>query len=272
MEGRRTEIPCYDCGEFFPARVLNGHELDRCCGKCEEARESEQQAARTRHEDVNISLTQQRWIADPKGGIPAIYRGFTWDDFLFDKGGGSNRKRVGDLRRYAEEFPVVAKPEGVPSLVLASETNGVGKTMLATLLLRDIIRRCGNWKVGRCPFQFWTGSAIEDRLRKAEDFKTGETVADVYDDLGSLSLLVIDDFAKEFLDGDQDRAARKRYRKIIDRRYEAGLPVVLTSNLEFVPWQQGGMDLGRALGRPTVSRLVGMTRAQFFIIEGEDRR
>ena len=272
MSGERRNVTCNDCGELFPARVLIGAVADRFCGVCGEARELERQADRSRRADNQIKLARHEWLTAPQGGVPVIYRGLSWEDFQFDQGGESNRDRVAALRRYAREFPLEGKPEGVPSVLLASETNGVGKTLLATLMLMDIIGRYRNSRIGRCPFQFWTGSAIEDRLRKAEDFKTGETVADVYDDLGSLSLLVIDDLAKEFLDGDQDRAARKMYRKIIDRRYETNLPLVLTSNLDFAPWKQGRVDLRGVLGRPTASRLVGMVRRQTFVIAGDDRR
>ena len=74
-------------------------------------------------------------------GVPPRFQEMTWDDFRYDKGGENNRAKVEELREYAANFPVEAPPKDFPSLLIAREVNGVGKTMLASLIHKDIINR-----------------------------------------------------------------------------------------------------------------------------------
>ena len=86
-------------------------------------------------------------------------------------------------------------------------------------------------------------------------------------------LLVLDDVGKEQLTGAEATFSHEMYYNIINTRYNADLPLVITTNLNFSPWRNdGGPDLVDLMGPGAVSRLVEMTGGQVYIIDGEDRR
>ena len=163
-------------------------------------------------------------------------------------------------------------PRGAESIILTSETNGVGKTMLACLLLKDLIGRFEEIGRERSPYQFWSVGDVKMRLKVAERFGSEETVEDVYRDYGSMWLLILDDVGKEQLTGAEASYAYEMYFQIINHRYNNDLPVVLTSNLSFEAWRPGGPTMVDLMGRASVSRLREMTRQREYVIEGEDRR
>jgi DNA replication protein DnaC len=201
------------------------------------------------------------------------YRHAEWGDFRFDRGGEANRAKVNEFREYAESFPVEGKPTGVRSLMLASEVNGVGKTLLECLMLKDIIMRFEG--IGRevCPYQFWPVYRIKQRIKAAERYGGPETVEDVYKDLCSVVwLLVIDDVGKERLDGSDAGFTYDMYFSILNGRYNEDLPVIISSNLIYKPWVHNGLSLIDVIGLPAVSRLCEMTHSQVYIIEGESWR
>ena len=95
---------------------------------------------------------------------------------------------------------------------------------------------------------------------------------EVYRDFATVRLLLIDDVGKEKLDGADTAFIQEAYFTIINERYNANLPIILTSNLNFDPWVPGGLCLENIMGRAAVSRLMEMTLGTAYIIEGEDRR
>jgi hypothetical protein len=50
------------------------------------------------------------------------------------------------------------------------------------------------------------------------------------------------------------------------------LPVVITSNVEYRPFVEGGFTLYDVMGNAGASRLMEMTQGITYLIEGEDRR
>ena len=263
---------CGDCGEEFSGHHLFGLNLGRYCARCREARNTAHEEERRKIAASSLAYRQHEWLTDSLRGIPGRYRGLTWDDFRFDRGGEGNRRRVDALRQYAQEIPVDRFPHHMKSIVLASEHNGVGKTMLASLMLNDIIHRYTETGRERPPFQFWSVHDAKMRLRSAERFGGPETPEEVYRDFGTVWLLILDDVGKEQLTGAEASFAYEMYFAILNQRYNNQLPVILTSNLSFSPWRFGGPSLVDLMGRASVSRLVEMTGRQVYVIEGEDRR
>lgn len=215
---------------------------------------------------------RQEWINDPHRGIPRRYQVATWQDFQFDKGGENNRGKVQKLMEYTANFPVDQMPIDVASLLITGEVNGVGKTMLACLMYKDIVNRFQQTGRERCPFQFWTVSRLKQRLRAAERFGGPESVEEVYRDFGSMWLLILDDVGKEKLEGADAGFTFEMYYTIINERYNVQLPVIFTSNLHFQPCSGEGLSLADLMGRAGVSRLMEMTQGTAYVIEGEDRR
>lgn len=268
-----VSIPCAECGGSSSFPLYNGTVVGRYCLTCREAQAKAFEDDRLERQAASLAYQRQVWLSDPQRGIPYRYADLTWDDFKYDRGGEANRHPVAKIRRYAEGFPVDSVPKGAKSLLIASENNGCGKTMLATLLLRSIVDRYTDWARERCPYQFWTTTNIKLRLRSAERFGSQENPEDVYRDFTTMWLLVMDDVGKEQLAGAEAAYAYEMYFTIINARYNAGLPVVVTSNLNVTPWRHdGGPDLLDLMGRGSVSRLVEMTEGQVYVISGEDRR
>ena len=79
-----------------------------------------------------------------------------------------------------------------------------------------------------------------------------------------MKLLILDDVGKER----PSEHTREVYFYIIDERYKAGLPVVITSNLPL----EGQPSLCDLMGPSTVDRLIGMTRGRVIELKGKSYR
>ena len=135
----QVSVNCSDCGATFETCILMGKQIAFSCNSCREARMRADQWQRQQTFELRVKAWRETWLSHIRAAPPR-YRGFSWEDFAFDKGGGGNRGKVDAIREYAESFPVDRRPVGFPSMVLASSTNGVGKTMLASLVLETIYK------------------------------------------------------------------------------------------------------------------------------------
>lgn len=268
----RINVPCVDCGNAFETALFMGHQVGKYCRNCMDSRDRALEFQRHESHEKSLAFHRREWLHDPKRGIPMKYWELTWEDFRFDRGGEGNRPKAERFRAYSQTFPVHERPIGQPSLLLARDVNGVGKTMLACLMLKDIIGRFENLGFENCPYQFWAASDIKLRIKAAQRFGSRETEEDVYRDYGTMWLLVIDDVGKESLSGPDAALVTEMYFTILNRRYNNGLPVILTSNLDFAPWRDSGPTLVDLMGAAPVSRLMEMTGGYSWLIEGEDRR
>ena len=196
---------------------------------------------------------------------------FRSKDFTnFDLSG--NEDPVSQLREYAETFPVDRRPKGAQSTLIVRDINGVGKTHLTCAILHTIIDRSTEIDREVCPYQFWPIYRIKQRLLDAQRFNGSETVAQVYADFASMWLLVIDDVGKDLPSGYEAAAAYEMYFTIINERYNAQLPVIISSNLAFAPWAPEGLCLQDLMGKACASRLMEMTGGVEYVIAGDDRR
>ncbi len=270
MQGQGI-LPCADCGQPFETPLYQGKVMSRYCPGCREKRSRAFEVEDTLRRQQSLTWQRKEWLESPVG-IPRKYRGLTWDDFCFDNGGEGNRSKVQALQQWAKEFPLHGMPSEVPSLLLARDVNGVGKTMLASLILQDIINRYDEVGREKCPFQFWTVDDLKLRLDSARRFGGDEGLETTYRDFATMRLLILDDVGKESLSGYAASDSYQMYFTLINKRYNNGLPIVLTSNLTYEPWVEGGVSLIDLIGRAGVSRLMEMTGGIYYEIEGEDRR
>ena len=263
--------PCDECGTTIVALNWAGLALTRYCQECRDRLNRELEADQARRWRESLAFHRREYLENTTRGVPRKFRDLTWEDFRFDQGGEENRERVRRLRSYAEGFPTDRPPHGYPSVVLASPSNGVGKTMLASLILGTIVHNFEQIARTVCPYQFWSVNRVKMRLRSAERYGSEETVEQVYRELSTVWLLILDDVGKEHADGRDASYAYEMYFNLIDQRYNCELPVIVTSNLGFEPWYEGEPSLVDLMGRAAVSRLAEMA-GQIFVIEGEDRR
>ena len=274
---QQTAVPkmirsCTDCGQEFTDLTLAGAQFGRYCPDCREQRTRQLELDRQQHHQASLAHHRQEWLSDPVRGIPPRFQGMTWHDFKYDHGGEKNRRKVEELQDYAASFPVEQMPKGVKSLLVTREVNGVGKTMLACLILQDIINRFDQTAREHSPFQFWSVGRVKQRLRAAERFGSNETVKQVIQNFATMWLLVLDDVGKEKLAGADTAFSCDMYYTIINERYNNRLPIILTSNLSFEPVDRDGLCLTDLVSRAGVSRLMEMTDGTAYVIEGEERR
>ncbi|HLA39635.1 MAG TPA: ATP-binding protein [Candidatus Glassbacteria bacterium] len=270
----RVLSPCEDCGnehDCYAQALMESFgtvRQPRLCPECREKARRLREVQQQSHHAASLAFTRQQWLCDQVRGIPERYRGKNFDGF--DATG--NEQRVSALRAYAESFPVDRPPKGIPSLLLAQAVVGVGKTHLACAILQTVAGRFDQLGREVCPYQFWPASRVKQRVFDAQRFGSKETLEAVYRDFASMWLLVLDDVGKEKLTGADAASTYEIYYTIINERYNANLPMIITSNLGFEPWQPEGLSLADLIGNAGVSRLMEMTGGQQYLIAGHDRR
>ena len=160
-------------------------------------------------------------------------------------------------------------PRGYPSLIFYSDIPGVGKGHLMAAIVNYILDNWqGNPERGRLPIRFESGPSLVRRIRATYNLRREDELHEredeVYQSLAGVPLLLLDDVGKE----SPSNFTRETYWYIIDERVKSGLPVVISSRLEF----EGERSLVTLMGVDTVSRLYGMTRGEFIRMKGLDYR
>jgi DNA replication protein DnaC len=238
------------------------------CPECrnKKAAEFDLQQAETR--EKSRAYRRQEWLDRQ---IPPRFREKTLA--TFDPSDGDNLVKVMAFSEYASTFPVDRPPHGFRSLLITRDIKGVGKTHLACGILRRIIERHPAPVSEGSPFQFWSAMSIKVRVQAAQRFSASETAEQVYNHFSRVRLLVIDDVGQDMVGSEYDSAfLREMYFGIINGRYNNDLPVVLTANLGFSPWEGSNISLTDLMGSGAVSRLMEMTGGTQYVIEGKDRR
>lgn len=267
-------VSCAGCGARFDAYAqvmaqnFLGTNNDYLCRDCRDRKIKSLEQDKAKFEQARIDYQHKLWTEDRTHGIPEKFRGDSFENF--DATG--NEERVSLLRAYADEFPTDGRPNGTRSLLIARDVNGVGKTHLACAILRRIIERATNIDRERCPYQFWPVDRIKSRLLDAQRFNSPETVTQVNEDFATMWLLILDDVGKDAPKGYEAAALYEMYFRLINERYLADLPIIVTSNLAFAPWSQEGLRLEDVIGKAGASRLMGMCDRTEYVIAGHDRR
>ena len=282
MTDQPIEVNCRDCGDPFPEKDIKilGVILRLGGGRCSKCRkkyikEGEDREAATRAQEI----ATQRYSWRTGSGIPLKF--MTTEFGNFDKGRPGNVKYAHQqCLKYAEGFPldyhsyIKKKGKAYPSLVLMSPgVWGVGKTHLVAAIGHRIFNRWNGEDIV-CPVKFITESGLFNQIQATysynnEDRKYLPSEARILAELTHVPLLIIDDIGKE--QRSDPRFVQRKLYALIDARYGALRPVVLTTNLDDNGLMRylGGNNKDEAI----IDRLTEMCSKEYFIkIKGESYR
>lgn len=204
---------------------------------------------------VRARARQQRLI---HAGIPKEYQACTFDNFRAYTPALIDALHL--ARGYADRYPAMTFQQRDPAGLLLIGQTGVGKTHLAAALLTTIISGTGIHGL------FYTTRELLRRMRDSYNPAIQTTEHQVLDPILTCDLLVLDDLGAERL---TDWVA-DTMDLIIDTRYSAGRPVIVTTNFPDVDDDEEVNGLGARVGFRTRSRLHKMCR--FVTLDGADYR
>jgi DNA replication protein DnaC len=238
---QQESIVCKTCGHEFKANVVYifGHRQGR--GICPDCREVEQQAEREK-EDIKrtaeIAGTRRQWRLN--SGIPPYYQ--LKDFSTFDKKRSGNTEQIyKSCLEYADNFPVDYDPwlrkSGKPyhSLFLYSDDIwGNGKTYLVSAIAHRILDRWQGEEIA-CPVMFISEPEIYARIQETYSFTQEEkqkrpSEQQIINKMVGVRLLIIDDLGKQQRKEESMDFVRRTLFDIVNRRYNAMRPIVITSN------------------------------------------
>lgn len=267
-ETHPEELECETCHQKFTGEVtiyrfgprerkVYPHECPECKAKLEEQERLEAEE----ENQLRLIALKEKWRKSC--GIPLWMLDKTFENFEV----GFQKAAYREALSYADGLNL-DDAVGYPSLILYSQDNGVGKTHLAIAIANRVI---SNWNGSRersaCPTRFESGPGLIRRIRATYNIGIDahhEREEDVYNELRGVRLLILDDVGKE----KPSEHTREVYFYIIDERYKAGLPVVVTSNLPL----EGYPSLSDLMGPGTVDRLIGMSRGRVIELKGKSFR
>lgn len=268
----RIVATCDDCGNEFDGKAVRMIEafsrskIPHLCPECVAKQSRLLDMQEREAQEQRLAYWRSEWLRTC--GMPFTYQDKTFENFDPIR----NEQRVELVREWADGFPQDAPPVGYPSLLIAARNNGVGKTHLACAALRRVIGRFNNLGFEKSPVRFYVANEVKNRLEDAKRFSSKETVTDVHRELATVRLLLLDDMGKEKATGADAATTYEMYYTIINGRYSNGLPMLITSNLGFDPWENGAPSLVDLIGQAGVSRLREMTQARQIVVVGDDRR
>lgn len=262
---------CLDCGKEFDSRtfIVCGCHLNFDRGYCPVCRQEKYEEMMAKEEVARLATVarkRRRWRNSC--GIPNMFMDKQFDTFEQEQQLRAYKKCLS----YAENFPL-SSARGYPSLLLFSPSIwGVGKTHLVCSIAHHILNRWDGEEIN-CPILFTTESDLFRRIqatysipREEKDWREGEN--DVFNHLIRAPLLVLDDIGKE--ERADPRFVQRVLFAIIDGRYRAQLPMVLTTNLSpaYLSTHLGGERGNEA----AYDRLIEMTNGTFIQLKGESYR
>lgn len=277
-----------ECKKEYQAEIicLMGVRLLRGEGYCSDCAKKELESQEAKELAVKqATITSQRRQWRDTCGIP---RKFMLQEF---KGFDTQREGCSGLTKayekclnYANKFPLDQSYLGYPSLLLVSDSSwGIGKTHLACSIAHNILNRWNgegiNWEVwngelfkSSCPVRFISEPDLFLQIQATYNYSPEEkpyrdSETDIINKLVSVRLLLIDDVGKRRV---QDpRFVQRVLFSIIDGRYKAMRPMVVTANLS----PEGlKLYLGGGGDEASFDRLWEMVKGKFIKIEGESYR
>jgi len=268
-----------DCKKQFEAEVIEllGAKLLRGDGYCQECAKKmfeEEEAHRIVVEKADIDKKRRHWRENC--GIPPK---FINEDFsTFEK------KRQPEAFKwcweYAEKYPLPdheGQPyfyeRGYPSLLLFSNNSwGVGKTHLACAICNRILDRWDGQPMA-CPVKLLSEPELFMRIQATynysfEEKQLRESESDILNGLIAAKMLVLDDVGKRrVLD---PRFVQRILFTIVDGRYKAERPMVITANLN--PAKLKAYLSGGVGDNAIYNRLIEMCKGKSLQIDGESYR
>jgi DNA replication protein DnaC len=259
---------CIKCGEEYEpkywevlgTKILRGQgNCPTCCKKLREQEEAKEKAQK----EAEINDTRVKHIV--YSGIPPKFQTAYFK--YFEK--GWQDKALVHCQKYAKGFPIDKRPIGYRSLYLwSSRSWGVGKTHLSCAIALEILNRWHGRDKG-CPQIYFVSESDLFRQIQAtynftrEEEKTRDSEDDIIRKLTRCDLLILDDVGKE-------RRADPRFVQrtlfgIIDGRYKAQLPIVLTANVN-------ADGLRHHLEDASLDRFFEMTKGESVCMDGKSYR
>ncbi|MBA7625032.1 hypothetical protein ES703_32453 [subsurface metagenome] len=266
---KTEDCQCEECGSTFlgevtiykrftPPREIRPHFCQKCRAEIQEREErKKQQELKRQWQELG-----SRWRREC--GMPAELLTKNFQSFERDY----QKVAYKVAMDWAKSFNLDS-PHGYPSLIFYSNIPGVGKGHLMAAIINYALE---NWQGDperkRCPIRFESGPSLVRRIRATYNLRKEDELHEredeVYQSLAGVPLLLLDDVGKE----SPSNFTRETYWYIIDERVKSGLPVIISSRLEF----EGERSLRTLMGEDTVSRLYGMTRGEFIKMKGQDYR
>jgi DNA replication protein DnaC len=269
---------CQKCGVEFTGitYVILGHEIpQKLCRACSDEIITQEKEAEKTKRQADITAQRRRWRESC--GIEPRYMS---EDFsTFDPKRPGN---ISEIHRicvnYADQFPVDYDSyrrrtrKAYPSLLLFSTgVWGNGKTHLVSSIAHRILDRWNGENIV-CPVRFICETKIYELIQQTYSYSYDErskkfSEQEIINQLASVKLLIIDDIGK-VQRRDMDFVRRIMY-DIINKRYDALLPVVFTTNKD----TEGLRDyLGNAEEEASLDRIIGMTGGEMWQVKGKSYR
>jgi len=262
-------MTCKTCGREFTANVVYifGHRQGR--DVCPDCREIEQKLERDQEEAnraAEIARTRKSWRLSC--GIPQLFQNKDFSNFD-TKRGGNTGEVYQKCFEYADKFPFTGT---YPSLFLYSDVVwGNGKTHLVAAIAHRILDRWQGEEI-TCPVMFISEPEIYARIQETYSFTQEErqkrpSEQQIINKMVGVRLLIIDDLGKQQRKEDSMDFVRRTLFDIINRRYNAMRPVVITSNKD----NKGLRDY---LGpdEAILDRLIEMTKGHILRNTGKSYR
>ncbi len=253
---------CVDCGKEYQARAVQILGLTnplvfggKHCPDCSEGHFKEVEQREKQLYESELKSKRENWRRTC--GIPMRFMVQRFETFEPNRS-KSLISAYNDCVDYADKFPLRGY-HGYRSLVLYSEgVWGVGKSHLIASIGHRILDKWAG-ETNYCPVRYISEPNLFMRIRNTFNRQNAEgyheTEAEVYRELTSIPLLIIDDMGKEEVS--DPRFVQRVLFTIINGRYDNMLPVVITANLntDMLEKHLGG-DRGNSAA---FDRLIEMT-------------
>ena len=258
-------MQCEECGKDFVGRIgsRDGEDkvIPKLCSDCKEQQE-EQEHYEELQKMLPAEMESQRLHWRESCNVPWKFRGSTFDNFL--------RSRQPKAYDVCKKYDPQAEP-AESLLMLSVRQYGLGKTHLVCAIInreiatRDPARVIKGRGIVRypCSGYFTTEVEILDRIKATFNNKEEETEQKIYRELTRNTLLVIDDIGKT-RPKDYSFVQSVIFR-IIDSRYVNEQPTIITTNLDYV-------DFEEHIGGACADRLREMCGANIVKLQGKSYR
>ncbi len=245
----------FDCTEWN----LNGKIISpTLCSSCKKIEDDKRSLEYSEKEvsETNIRLKIE-WLNSC--GVKGIFKNKTFDNFKFKL----QPKAFDALKNYKWQSIVLLSPDAY----------GVGKTHLVCALANELINKtnpvslnvntlCKNFNT--CPVYFLTECQMIDNIRNTfRPEYCGKSENNIYDDLISCPLLIVDDVGK--IQSRDLSFLQSVYYRIFDGRYVYNRPIILTTNLNY-------SQLEAHIGGASADRLKAMCGENMIQMFGKSYR
>ena len=243
LKGERTERTCIKCGAKFNA--LWATICEECSDKIRAGQEEADRLA------AEAEAAQYLKEITRNASIPTF-----WQDTRFETSVPTiHPELLEQAKKYTADFSVRS-----PSLLFHGKNVGAGKTHLAVCIANEVLHE------KHIPVLYLKARDMLINLRGLYTPGSETSERDYLNRVLSIPLLVLDDVGRdnptEWTDG--------TYWTIFDRRLEAQLPTIITTNKS--PHDVVDNALGDRIGYPALSRLLSMCAGLVFEVGGQDLR